>query len=354
MNKSRTDTTKFRKFLQSLPKTEIHLHLEGLATVETIWSLIQQNEINFPDIKSKEDLKNKFLVKSLNEFISLFINVIQDSFKKEDDIKFLIKDTREYLERNNIFHAEIFFAPTKFLQNGFDFNKMMTILDKGADSILKNDNRTVKFLIDVSRSFGPENAMNNLDLVLKYKKKNIIGIGLGGAEIQGPARDYIQVFKKAKENDLHVVAHAGEDVDAYSVWDSIKYLNAERIGHGISSIQDSELMDYLKENAIPLEVCPTSNLFTRHFVNILEEHPIKPFFDHGMNITLNTDDPTLFGSELVNEYMALLEADIFTPGELLKLLKNTHFASFMDEKNKKQTWMQIEKMIEKSSWSISD
>ena len=354
MNKSRNENDQFREFLLTLPKTEIHLHLEGLATVDTIWSLIKKNKLDFPDINSKEDLKKKFLVKSLNEFISLFINVIQSAFQKEDDIKYLIKDTKEYLNRNNIFYAEIFFAPTKFLQNGFDFKKMMTILDKGADEIYKSEKRTVKFLIDVSRSFGPENAMNNLDLLINNPKKNVIGIGLGGAEIQGPARDYIQVFKKAKENNLHIVAHAGEDVDAYHVWDTVKLLNVERIGHGISSIQDKELMEYLKEKKIPMEVCPTSNLFTQHFVKILEEHPIKPFFEIGMNVTLNTDDPTLFGSELINEYMQLLEKGVFTPDQLLKLAKNTHFASFMEEDIKKSTWKQIQAMIDKSSWSVAE
>jgi len=113
-------------------------------------------------------------------------------------------------------------------------------------------------------------------------------------------------------------------------------------------------MDYLKDRNIPMEVCPTSNLFTQHFVKVLEKHPIKSFLDHGMNVTLNTDDPTLFGSELINEYMILLENGIFTPAELLKLLKNTHFACIMDEKQKKATWKQIEAIIKKSQWSIAE
>ncbi len=337
MNESRTGDFQFREFLHNLPKTEIHLHLEGLATVDTIWSLMKEHKLDFPDVKNKEDLKKQFLVKSLDEFISLFINIIQNSFKTEDDLKFLIKDAREYLERNNIFHAEIFFAPSKFLQNGFSFEKMVTILDKGAKRIEKTDKRTVKFLIDVSRSFGPENAMKNLDLVLENPKESIIGIGLGGAEISGPAKDYTKVFKKARDNKLHVVAHAGEDVDAYSIWDTIKLLKAERIGHGITSIQDPELMDYLKKKEIPVEVCPTSNLFTRHYVKTIKDHPIKPFLDHGMNVTLNTDDPTLFGVELIGEYMNLLDNGVFTIDEILKLVKNTHFATFMDENLKKKT-----------------
>ena len=354
MNKSQNVDPQFKEFLLKLPKTEIHLHLEGMATVDTIWSLIQDNNLDYPNIKTKEDLKKEFQVNSLDEFISLFINVIQNAFKKENDIKYLIKDAREYLERNNIFHAEIFFAPTKFIQNGFDFAKMITILDEGAAEILNTDKRTIKYIIDVSRSFGPENAMNNLNMVLDNPKSSVIGIGLGGAELHGPARDYIEVFKKAKEEGLHVVAHAGEDVDAYSVWDSVKLLNAERIGHGISSIQDEDLMSYLHEKQIALEVCPTSNLFTKHFVKKIQDHPIKPFFDRGLNVTLNSDDPTLFGSELLNEYIILLESGLFTPGDLLKLLKNTHFASFMEESQKIATWIQIEKLIKKSSWTITE
>jgi adenosine deaminase len=336
------DLTKLRALLTELPKTEIHLHLEALASVDTIWELMQKHHISYEDIVSKEDLKTKFKVSSLDEFINLFINVIQNNFRQEDDLKYLLRDTREYLSRNNIVYAEVFFAPSKFLENGLDFKKLVQILDVGAREILKADGREIKFIVDVSRSFGVKNALHNLDLTIDNPLENIIGIGLGGAESTGPAKDYKKVFTKATKNGFHVVAHAGEDVGPESIWDAIKALKAERIGHGISAIQDEKLMDLLVEKQIPLEICPTSNLFTRKYVTVLEEHPIRAFFDRGINVTVNTDDPTVFGIDLIDEYMSLTNNGFFKASEIVRLVKNNLYATFLTSDRKNEIWRKAE------------
>jgi adenosine deaminase len=331
-----------RALLLEIPKTEIHLHLEALATVDTIWELMHKHQITYDDVSTKADLKKKFNVKSLNEFIELFINVIQNNFRTEDDIHYLIGDARTYLERNNIVHAEIFFAPSMFIRNGLDFKKMAKILNDGAAQVLKEDKREIKFIIDVSRGFGVENAQTNLNYTLANPHEHIIGIGLGGAETSGPARDYEPVFAKAIKNGYHVVAHAGEDVGPESIWEAVKLLKVERIGHGISAIQDEELMTYLAEKQIPIEICPTSNLFTRKYVSVLEEHPIRPFFDKGLNVTVNTDDPTIFSIDLIDEYMSLANKGFFSPAEIIKLVKNNVYATFLSTRRKNSLWKEIE------------
>ena len=334
-----------RTLLTELPKTEIHLHLEALATVDTIWELINKHNIAYKDITEKEDLRKKFKIKSLNEFIDLYINVIQNNFRAEEDVAFLIRDAKNYLKRNNIVYAEIFFAPSKFLGNGLEFAKIVEILDDGASKILESENIEIKFLIDVSRSFGIKNAEKNLDLTIENPKESIIGIGLGGAEASGPARDYKAVFSKAAKKGYHIVAHAGEDVGPESIWDALKILKVERIGHGISAIQDEKLMEYLAEKQIPLEVCPTSNLFTQKYVKKLEEHPIRVFYDKGLNVTVNTDDPTLFGIDLVDEYMSLANKGFFSPAEILNMVKNNLFATFLPPGQKKKIWNDIELIV---------
>ncbi|MDR1893897.1 MAG: adenosine deaminase [Spirochaetales bacterium] len=353
MSEPLVNKEQFRLFLFNLPKTEIHLHLEGLATIDTVWALIQRNKLNINGIKTIEDLRAHFNINSLEEFLSLYMNIIQNSFKTEDDLKYLIRDMERYLISNNIFYAEVFFAPSKFLQNGFDFAKMMAILDGGTKSIARDHHIYVKYLIDVSRSFGVDNAMHNLDLICKHRIRSIIGIGLGGSEIQGPAKDFVPVFEKARQMGLKTVAHAGEDVGPYSIWDAILLLGAQRIGHGTSAIKDPKLMEYLEEKQIPIEICPTSNIVTKKYVQTLNEHPIRAFFSHGLNVTLNTDDPTLFGTQLVGEYMNLIYNDLFSPGEILKIVKNTHFATFMSESEKETSWKTIQAAIDKSPFSIS-
>lgn len=334
-----------RKKLLKIPKTEIHLHLEGLASVETIWTLKRKHKIDFPGINTIEDLKEAFKVTSLEAFIKLFINVIQVSFQEENDIKFLIEDARNYLERNNIQYAEIFFAPSKFVQMGLSFPKIVKVLDDGAKKIYKENHRSVKFLIDVSRTFGKENAMKNLDLVLQNRVSSIIGIGLGGSEIKGPAAEFKEVFTKAVENGLKVVAHAGEDVGPESVWSAIKDLKAQRIGHGISSIQDEKLLTYLKNHKIPLEVCPSSNFFTRKFCKNYGDHPVRKLYDAGVNVTINTDDPSIFGVELVEEYARLFEHKVFSEKELMSLIKNNLYATFLSNDVKNTIWSNIEKEL---------
>ena len=342
-----------RALLTEIPKTEIHLHLEGLVTVDTIWDLMKKRSITYDQVSSKDDLQKRFQITSFDEFLDLFINVIQSSFKSEEDIEYLIDDALAYLERNNIVYAEIFFAPSKFLLNGFQFSSMIDRLNTGANMLKEKHGREIKFIIDVSRTFGVKNAENNLQLTLDNPSENIIGIGLGGVEATGPAKDYKKVFAKARDNGFHVVAHAGEDVGPESIWDAIKHLKAERIGHGISAIQDDKLVKHLANKQIPLEVCPTSNLFTQKYVKVLEEHPIRDFYDRGVYVTLNTDDPTLFGIDLIDEYMNLTNKGFFTPAEIITLVKNNLYATFLPKKRKDAIWKSVDAVLSNYQSTLS-
>jgi adenosine deaminase len=324
------------EILLNLKKTEIHLHIEGIVSPDTIWKLMQKNNLRYSGISNKEDIVSKFNIKNLEQFLDLYINIVQSSFKTEDDISLLFQDTGTYLQENNIAYAEIFFAPTKFLKMGLDYGKMMDVLSEGANFLQKNYNAEVKFLVDVSRSFGLENAMNNLNLVLAHKAAPVIGIGLGGSEKNGPAKDFVSVFEKARAAGLHVVAHAGEDMGSESVRDTIDLLHAERIGHGISSVHDEKLMDYLAEKRIPLEVCPTSNIFTQTYATTIENHPVKKLFDKNINVTINSDDPSLFSTSLMNEYMLLFQHQIFSKEEILLLLERNIDATFLSDEKKKK------------------
>jgi adenosine deaminase len=336
-------------FLTSLPKTEVHLHIEGLVSVDSIWALIQKHDLDL-GIASKEELERRFQVQSLTEFIDLFINIVQACFRSEDDLDYLIEDARSYLSRNNIKYAEIFFAPTKLIKNGLDFARMIQKLDAGARS-LASDGIDVRFLVDVSRGFGLDNAMHNFELTLEHRTEYVVGVGLGGAEQSGPAREFKPVFDRAIEEGLRVVAHAGEDVGPESIWDAVRLLNVDRIGHGISAINDRQLMDELARTQIPLEICPTSNLFTRRFASSLHDHPIRAFFDHGMYVTVNTDDPTLFGVELTTEYLQLLDEQIFDLREIIQLVRNGIYATFLPQERKEELWHGVVEAIRGSSFA---
>lgn len=331
--------------LRDIPKTEIHLHIEAVTSADTVWALINKHKLKIDGISSLTDLKKRFHVTNLTDFITLFINVIQSSFIEPDDFFLLMEDLRTYLKGNGIVYTEVYIAPTSLLKNGFVFSDFMDVLTTCADKIAKEDNIEIKFIVDVSRGFGIENAMKNLDLTLSYNHPRVIGIGLGGAEKVGKAEEFVSVFDKAREAGLKVVAHAGEDADFTSINAAVDLLKAQRIGHGISAMENEECMAHLKELQIPLEVCPTSNLFTRAYVTDIKNHPIRLFFDKGLFVTVNSDDPTLFGSTLLEEYGLLVENDIFSKKEIGQLLLNNLKATFMDEKDKNSLEIKIRESL---------
>ncbi len=333
------------EFLRQAPKTEIHLHLEALASCESIHELMQRNGREHPEVRSLDDLYRKFQVRTLDQFIDLFINIIQPAICQAEDFRFLMRDAEAYLKRNNVRYAEIHFAPTRFLKTGIAFGDMVDVLHREAVRIFEGGGPVVKFLVDVSRSYGVENASANLELTLAHRTDSIIGIGLGGAESRGQARDFAEVFARAGEAGLRRVAHAGEDLGPDAIWDALRHLGAERIGHCTSGVQDPALIDHLRKTRVPVEACPTSNVFTGAFVTALGEHPIREFFEQGLLVTVNTDDPSIFGVELADEYMNLFNHCNFSLEDCETLVCNGIFATFLPESEKEALWQESAKKM---------
>lgn len=321
----------FYNLLRAVPKAEIHVHSEAVISRDTVKKLYKEST---GKEMTEEELKELFSYNDLSGFIKSFIKT-QSFFTKINDFNIAFSDFENYLDENNIVYCETFFSPTSFLKEGFSFSDMMNTVSKAIAKIKKEQNRTIKILIDVSRTFGEENAQHNLDLILKEKNPDIIGIGLGGTESKGPAKDYVHVFKNAKDAGLHVVAHAGEDVDSSSIKDAINLLGAERIGHGITAVNDEPLIEELAKTKLPLEICPTSNTFTKKIVSRMEDHPVRKLYDKGVFVTINTDDPTFFGASLIDEYWNIYSKLNFTLDEIKQIIFNGFTASFISEQQKK-------------------
>lgn len=327
-------------FIRELPKTEIHLHLEACVNKETMKKLMAKNSIQLSD----EEFEAKFNFKDLNGFIQVFF-FIQSLVKEPADLYPFVGSLAEYMRTNHILYTEVFFAPSKFIQNGLDFEEMVGQLIEAIHEEKAKDGIEIRLLVDVSRSFGPENAMNNLNRVLKLKHKEVIGIGLGGAELMGPARDYAEVFRKAREAGLRVVAHSGEDDGPWAIWEAVELCKAERIGHGTSAIQDPELVNYLREHKIPIEICVTSNVFTGKYVRKEQNHPVRYYYDQGIPLCINTDDPEIFNVNLTYEYFKLWRFLDFSLDEIVDLVRQGVFATFHPQKE--TLWKDMEAKIRK-------
>ncbi|MBI3395384.1 MAG: adenosine deaminase [Spirochaetia bacterium] len=314
-------------FLRAVPKTEIHLHMEACISKDTVAMMLDRHGAKV----DLTELEKMYKFSNLQEFVKLFLFII-DAIKNPDDFDLIFRNLRAYMDANNIKYAEVFLAPSRMIQNGLDFNEIAQTLDRLARDCRASGGPEVRYLIDVSRTFGPENASRNLQRVLAAKQNSIIGIGLGGAELMGPARDYREVFAQARAEGLHAVAHAGEDDGPWSVRDTVQLLQAERIGHGTSVIQDPSLMDLLREKNIPVEVCLTSNIFTGKYVRREKDHPVRRYYDAGLTCTVNTDDPEIFNVTLTDEYFKFYKYLDFTVTEIIDLIRQGVASTFSPDK----------------------
>ncbi len=335
------DKKEFCKLIKKIPKAEIHLHCEGVISHETARCFLMREDKNYQSINK---VKNLFKYNNLSEFIQTFL-LIQRSYKNLSDFKKVFIDLANYLKRNGIVYSEVYLSPTQFVKSGFIYAEIIKVITEEIRKIRKKSGIVIKLIVDVSRTFGPENAMTNLESIITNLNNSIVGIGLGGDESKGPAKDYKEVFAVAKKHGLHRVAHAGEDVGPESIWDAINYLDIERIGHGITAIQDEKLMGLLADRSIPVEINMTSNLFTKYIVKDIKEHPVKPFYEKGIRITVNTDDPTFFNVELVDEYWNLYNELGFTLDDIKLVVINGFESSFMKKSTKRNYIKKVNKLF---------
>ena len=327
MNKS-----EFKTFLTAVPKAELHLHLEAVISLAGVKKLYKNK---YGKEMTKEEQIDLFSYNDLNGFIQAFLK-IQAMYSSVDDFRTVFDELSKYLVKNGITYTEVFFAPTAFLKLGFKYEDMVRVFDEKIEEIKAKKGITVKLLMDVSRTFGCENAMKNYELLKSVPSKNIIGIGLGGAESKGPAKDFAPLYEQAIKDGYKAVVHAGEDVGPESIWDSLNYLHAMRIGHGLTACQDEKLMDELKKTKTPIEICITSNTFTKKIVQKAKDHPVKMYFDRGIPVSINTDDPVFFKTTLLDELWICHKELGFTMDEVKELIKNSFTTSFLSDKEKKE------------------
>ena len=321
-----------KQIISAMPKVELHLHLEGAFPLESLYVLINKYGGD-PKIKNIEDLKRKFIFTDLNHFIATWYWKNQ-FYQSPDDIEDLAYSTVVDLASKNIVYAEVFFSPWDFVKPELPFNLVTEAVISGVRRAERESPINIGLIADLVRNLGYQTAMKRLNEITMYRD-DVIGIGLGGNEEAYPAEWFTDVFSEAKRRGFHIVAHAGEAVGADSIWSALKNLQAERIGHGVRAMEDPALLNYLKEQQIPLEICVTSNLKLQVFSS-LTIHPVRKLFDKGILITINSDDPTMFGSDLNDEFLLLFDEYNFTIPEIQQLTKNAVTASFAEESVKTQ------------------
>ncbi len=311
-----------------IPKTEIHLHLEGAIPHATLWELVTKYGGD-PSVRSLDALQAKFEYRDFPHFLETW--AWKNKYLREyEDFESIAEGVARDLRAQNIRYVEAFYSPADFMQHGLEVQRITESLRFGLEKV---DGIEVALIADLVRNYGPQRAQKTLRAVNEVRDLGVIGIGLGGGEHTHPPAPFVDVFEDARQLGFRTTAHAGEGAGADSVRAAIDDLKVNRIGHGVRAIEDEHLVEQLAASRIPLEVCPISNLRTG-VVASLSEHPVRSFLERGLLVTVNTDDPKMFGSSLAQEYRSLEQQAGFSRAQIRQLMLNGIDASWMPEQRK--------------------
>ena len=280
--------------------------------------------------------------KDFNGFLLAFKSVTE-RLRSPEDYELITYRLMQKLRQQNVVHAEVYVSVGVIRWRGQPLEPIFEGLERGRERGLRDFGVSLLWIFDAVRHFGPEAAAEVFDLAARLRDRNVVGIGIGGDEARGPAEGFRDLYKKAADNGLRLTAHAGETTGSESIWGAMN-IGAERIGHGLAAARDPELLEVMAEKQVPVEICITSNLRTGACAE-LQEHPVRKFFDNGLMITLNTDDPAMFQTSLNREYEIAQQEFNFSEEHLRELARNSIEASFLPVEKKLKFLSQIDFLV---------
>jgi aminodeoxyfutalosine deaminase len=320
-------------FARQMPKVELHVHLEGSIRPNTLLQLAERNGFDLP-AKDVEDLRDFYRFRSFAHFIEVYVT-ITCCLQTPDDYRLIAHEFGADCARQNVRYAEVTFSiftnvtyaklPWQAIVEGLNAGRAQAHTEFGVDW---------RWVFDIVRDV-PGTQDQVVEIALAARDRGVVALGLGGSEKGFPPELFVESFERARQGGLHSVPHAGEIAGPESVWNALKLLHAERIGHGVRCVEDPTLVDHLRERQVPLEVCPTSNVCLGVFPSY-EAHPLRRLWDDGLLITVNSDDPPLFNTDLNHEYEVLVNHFGFTGEELEQVSLNGLHASFLPQAEKAQ------------------
>ncbi len=328
--------------IKKLPKAELHLHIEGTLEPELMLELAQRNSIDIP-YSTVEDIEKAYNFTDLQSFLDIYYEGASVLIKEEDFYSL----TWEYLlkcKENNIVHTEIFFDPQTHTQRGIPFYTVIKGITEALNDAKDELGITSQLIMCFLRHLSQEECFKTLNEAIEFKH-DIIGIGLDSSEIGNPPSKFKEVFKKAREEGFKIVAHAGEEADCSYIVEALDLLKVERIDHGVQVINSKSLIERLIKEQIPLTVCPNSNIELKVFESY-KKHNIKELLGLGLNVTVNSDDPAYFKGYLNQNFINIYKNLNLSKEDIVKLVRNSFNASFIDEELKKIYLEKVDKILE--------
>lgn len=321
-----------RRFIRSIPKAELHIHLEGSLEPELMFAIAERNGVELP-FNSVAEVRQAYRFTNLQSFLDIYYKGMTVLLHERD----FHDMTAAYLARahaDTVRHAELFFDPQAHTDRGISLETVMRGIQSAREEMESRTGMSTRLIPCFLRHLSADSAMKSLKEVLRFREW-ISGVGLDSSELGNPPENFTAVFDRARAEGLHVVAHAGEEGPPEYIRQALDLLGSERIDHGVRCIEDPGLTERLVQEQIPLTVCPLSNVRLRVF-DTMADHDLKKLLDLGLRITLNSDDPAYFGGYITENFLVAQEALILDRDDIFTLARNSFLAAFLtpEEKNR--------------------
>jgi adenosine deaminase len=326
------------EFLRGLPKAELHVHIEGTLEPELMFEFAKRNGIATSH-RSAAELRAAYQFSNLQEFLDIYY-VAAGALQTERDF---YEMTLAYLQRaaaDGVRRAEIFFDPQTHTRRGIPLEVFINGMGAALETARKESGISADLILSFLRHLPAEAAMETLEAGLEFRDK-FIGVGLDSSEIGYPPSLFTEVFARAAAEDLHLVAHAGEEGPPAYVSDSLDLLHVERIDHGNRALEDDRLVARLVQQQVPLTICPLSNVKLGGFTR-LEDHTLPRMLEFGLNVSINSDDPAYFGGYVGDNYVATHHSLDLPTDQMITLARNSLQATFLPENEKKSLVAELE------------
>ncbi|HET8582845.1 MAG TPA: adenosine deaminase [Jatrophihabitans sp.] len=327
-------------FIAGLPKAELHVHHVGSASPRIVAELAARHAGSTPVPADPDLLADYFVFSDFAHFITVYLSVV-DLIRDPEDVWTLTYEIARDLAAQQVRYAELTLTPYSSIVRGIPAEAFCESVEDARKRARADHGVELQWCFDIPGEAGVPSADVTLDVALKQRPDGLVSFGLGGPEAGVPRAQFAPHFRAAIAAGLHSVPHAGESTGPETIWDSLEYLGAERIGHGIAAARDPELLDRLRADGITLEVCPTSNVCTRS-VPSLAEHPLPALVAAGVPVTINSDDPPMFATTLDHEYEVAAELLGLDAAGVAELARGAVRASFQDEAGKRALLTEID------------
>lgn len=315
--------------ISALPKVELHLHLEGSVRPETLRELSRTKSRLEKETEGwiSRRTRRGFRYSSFKDFLNAF-KLVALLLETPSDYALVTTRLLEWLAAQNVKYAEITLSAGVLLWKKQSVPAIFEAVAQATSEAGPRLGIRANWIFDAIRQFGAIHAREVLRWAAHFREAGVVAFGIGGDEEGGPAELFAEVYREARDQGLHLTAHAGETVGPESIRDAVELLGAERIGHGLTAARDPAVLRLLRDRHIPLEVCPTSNVCTGVLARI-EDHPLPRFLRSGLVVTLNSDDPAMFGTSLEREFALGVRAFGLGEADILQLSENAIRSAFL-------------------------